>query len=115
MAATLPAGEVTLRMEMAPPPTGFSPDAMGGDRIRLLVVAGQDEVLLAELDGRDWTAETTASFTGRVIGLYASEGVVTFADYSYSGTDRPRNDRTRPGGVRDPGTATRRGSTRRCW
>jgi xylan 1,4-beta-xylosidase len=53
--------------------------------------------LLAELDGRDWTAETTASFTGRVIGLYASEGVVTFADYSYSGTDRPRNDRTRPG------------------
>jgi xylan 1,4-beta-xylosidase len=65
--ATLPAGEVTLRMGMAPPPTGFSPDAMGGDRIRLLAVAGQDEVLLAELDGRYWTAETTASSTGRVI------------------------------------------------
>ena len=44
---------------------------MGGDRIRLL---GRAATLVAELDGRYWTAETCASFTGRVIGLYASAG-----------------------------------------
>ena len=57
-------------MEMTPPPAGFNSAAMGGDRIRLLAAG----TLVAELDGRYWTAETCASFTGRVIGLYASAG-----------------------------------------
>jgi xylan 1,4-beta-xylosidase len=81
--ATVPAGDVELRMEMSPPPpAGFDAAAMGGDRIRLL--AGG--TLLAELDGRYWTAETCASFTGRVIGLYASQGTVSFASFRYRGT-----------------------------
>jgi beta-xylosidase len=63
--ATVAPGEVELRTELSPPPSGFNPAALGGDRIRLL--AGG--TLLAELDGRYWTAETCASFTGRVIGL----------------------------------------------
>ena len=33
-------------------------------------------------DGAFWTAETCASFTGRVIGLYACEGTVSFAGFS---------------------------------
>jgi hypothetical protein len=70
-------------MEMTPPPAGFSSAAMGGDRIRLLAAG----TLVAELDGRYWTAETCASFTGRVIGLYASQGTVRFADFRYRGTD----------------------------
>jgi xylan 1,4-beta-xylosidase len=81
--ATVPAGDVELRIETTPPPpAGFDAGAMGGDRIRLL--AGG--TLVAELDGRYWTAETCASFTGRVIGLYASEGTVRFADFRYRGT-----------------------------
>ncbi|HMD93100.1 MAG TPA: family 43 glycosylhydrolase [Trebonia sp.] len=81
--ATVPAGEVELRLEMTLPSAGFNFVAMGGDRIRLL--AGG--TLITELDGRYWTSETCASFTGRVIGLYASEGTVSFADFRYRGTD----------------------------
>ncbi|MFJ9707258.1 hypothetical protein [Streptomyces sp. NPDC101234] len=54
-----------------------------GDRIRLLA----DGTLLAELDGRYWTAETSASFTGRGIGVHAREGTVRFGDYRYTGWD----------------------------
>jgi xylan 1,4-beta-xylosidase len=81
--ATVPTGDVELRMEMSPPAASFDSAALGGDRIRL-VAAG---TLVAELDGRYWTAETCASFTGRVIGLYASAGTVRFADFRYRGTD----------------------------
>jgi len=56
---------------------------MGGDRIRLLAAG----TLVAELDGRHWTAETCTSFTGRVIGLYASRGTVSFAAFRYRGTE----------------------------
>jgi xylan 1,4-beta-xylosidase len=81
--ATVPAGDVELRIEMSPPPpAGFDAGAMGGDRIRLLAAG----TLVAELDGRYWTAETCASFTGRIIGLYASRGTVRFADFRYLGT-----------------------------
>jgi hypothetical protein len=56
---------------------------MGGDRIRLLAAG----TLVAELDGRYWTAETCTSFTGRVIGLYASAGTVSFGRWTYWGTE----------------------------
>jgi beta-xylosidase len=82
--ATVPAGDVELRMEMTPPPVAsFNTAAMGGDRIRLLAAG----TLVAELDGRYWTAETCASFTGRVIGMYASEGTVSFGSFRYRGTE----------------------------
>jgi beta-xylosidase len=88
--ATLPAGDIELRIEMAPAEQGFTPVAMGGDRIRLLAAG----TLITELDGRYWTAETTASFTGRVVGLYAEEGTVTFADFRYRGSERaPASER----------------------
>ena len=81
--ATVPTGEVELRIEMTPPQAGFNSAAMGSDRIRLLAAGTQ----VTELDGRYWTAETCASFTGRVIGLYASEGTVRFAHFRYHGCD----------------------------
>ena len=80
---TMPPGDVELRMEMTRPAATFDSAALGGDRIRLL--AGG--TLVAELDGRYWTAETCASFTGRVIGLYASAGTVRFAGFRYRGSD----------------------------
>jgi xylan 1,4-beta-xylosidase len=85
---TVPAGEVELWMEMSPPPPGFAPGAAGGDRIRLL--AG--DTLITELDGRYWTAETCASFTGRVIGLYARQGTVTVGRWKYRGSDAGARD-----------------------
>jgi xylan 1,4-beta-xylosidase len=81
--AEVPAGDVELRIEMTLPPVSFNTAAMGGDRIRLLAAG----TLVAELDGRYWTAETCASFTGRVIGLYASEGTVSFGRWKYRGTE----------------------------
>ena len=39
--------------------------------------------MLAELDGRYWAYETTESFTGRVLGLYAADGTVAFDDVTY--------------------------------
>ena len=64
---------------------------MGGDRIRLVASPrrGGEDVLLTELDGRFWTAEVTASFTGRVVGLFATEGTVTFARFHAEGSDAP--------------------------
>ena len=70
-------------MEMSPPSVDFTRAALGGDRIRLLAGGA----FLAELDGRYWTAETCASFTGRVIGMYACEGTVRFTGYRYQGSD----------------------------
>jgi xylan 1,4-beta-xylosidase len=85
---TVPAGDVELRIETARAADGFTSAAMGGDRIRLL--AGG--TLLTELDGRYWTAETCTSFTGRVIGLYASRGTVRFADFHYRGNEIRGNE-----------------------
>jgi xylan 1,4-beta-xylosidase len=81
--ATVPAADVELCMEMILPSAGLNFAAMGGDRIRLLAAG----TLIAELDGRYWTAETCASFTGRVIGLYASAGTVSFAGFRYRGAE----------------------------
>jgi xylan 1,4-beta-xylosidase len=80
---SFPAGEVELRMELVRPPSGFVPAAAGGGSVRL--VAGG--TVLAEFDGRYWCFEVARSFTGRVFGLYAADGTVTFTDLHYTGTD----------------------------
>jgi hypothetical protein len=85
--AEFPAGEVELRMELLRPPSGFVPAAAGGGTVRLVAAAGGREVVLAEFDGRYWSFEVAKSFTGRVFGVYAADGTVTFADLRYSGTD----------------------------
>ena len=46
------------------------------------------EVELARVDGRYLSAEAAASFTGRVIGLFAVSGDVVFDGYCYSGSER---------------------------
>lgn len=43
--------------------------------------------MLAELDGRYWSFEVARSFTGRVVGLFATDGAVTFTDFHYQGDD----------------------------
>ncbi|MFJ9707282.1 family 43 glycosylhydrolase [Streptomyces sp. NPDC101234] len=78
---TFRTGPVELGLELRTPPEEAT--AVGGDLVRLLA----NGTPLAELDGRYWTAETCASFTGRVIGLHTSEGVVRFAEFRYAGWD----------------------------
>jgi beta-xylosidase len=85
--AEFPVGEVELRMELLRPPTGFVPAAAGGGTVRLVASGAGREVVLAAFDGRYWTFEVAKSFTGRVFGLYAADGTVTFADLRYTGTD----------------------------
>jgi beta-xylosidase len=59
--------------------------ALTSDLVVLSVGTGDDRVELARVDGRYLSQETAASFTGRVIGLYAASGVVAFDWYRYSG------------------------------
>ncbi len=88
----LPGGEVELAMTMTPPPKDHSREAQGGDRIRLTAAVSGEEHVLAELDGRLWSAETCVSFAGRILGLYALEGTVTFGHFHYRGSDSPASD-----------------------
>ena len=80
---------VQLRIESASPPSDADAAealAVGGDQIRLFAANDHEEILLAELDGRYWSFETTESFTGRVVGIYAASGTVDFHRFTYRGT-----------------------------
>ncbi|GGN93602.1 glycoside hydrolase 43 family protein [Actinoplanes lobatus] len=79
----IPAGEVELRIETRLPEPGRNTANDGADRIRL-IAAG---VCLVELDGRYWSCETAASFTGRVTGVFAAEGTVTVSRFGYYGQE----------------------------
>ncbi|ROQ39493.1 beta-xylosidase [Frondihabitans sp. PhB188] len=87
----LPAGPVTLHLDSAAPEAdGFGPDMMTSDFVSLWASSGvpggaYQELRLASVDGRYLTAETAASFTGRVIGLYATAGTVAFDGYDATG------------------------------
>ena len=72
---------------MTPPAAGSRAEAMGGDRIRLVAAAGgrgrpAHRARRPLLDRR-----VAASFTGRVLGLYATEGTVTFTRFHAEGSD----------------------------
>jgi xylan 1,4-beta-xylosidase len=55
------------------------------DIVVLSVGTGDEKVELARPDGRYLSQETAASFTGRVLGLYAVTGDVAFRRYRYVG------------------------------
>ena len=86
--AKLPAGDIVLSIRSRPSSNDLANLEVGGDRIQLVAASLADpasEVVLTELDGRYWAYETTESFTGRVLGLYAIDGQVAFADVEYRG------------------------------
>lgn len=85
--AELPAGAVDLALDFLPVGAGFGPTQLSSDTIRLSASAGGVRTVLASLDGRYLTAETAASFTGRVVGLYAVTGTVRFARFEYLGSE----------------------------
>jgi beta-xylosidase len=86
--AKLPSGAVVLSIRSRASSGELAKLEVGGDRIQLVAAPAQDpskEVVLTELDGRYWAYETTESFTGRVLGLYAIDGAVGFSDVTYEG------------------------------
>ncbi|MDX3104125.1 glycoside hydrolase family 43 protein [Nonomuraea angiospora] len=85
-AAELADGPVLLRLETDTPPPGTTPWSPNGDLIRLTAVdATGTETRLAEFDGRFWSVETAAPFTGRVVGMFGEHGTVHFSDFRYHG------------------------------
>jgi beta-xylosidase len=85
-ASPAPADVVTLHLECVPPTGTRLLDVLTSDIVVLSVsAAGKRE--LARLDGRYLSQETAASFTGRVLGLYAVSGDVAFSDFRYEGIE----------------------------
>jgi len=87
-ARPVPAGAVVLGVEIVPRPTR-GPRTGPDD-----VVLGVEEpdgtfTALAALDGRYLSTEVAGGFTGRVIGMYASEGTVHFDRFDYEPLPTP--------------------------
>jgi len=79
-------GPVTLSVDIRPT-GGAAGFATAPDVVHLGVENGDGVAELAALDGRYVSAETAASFTGRVVGLYAVEGAAAFDEIRYHGRD----------------------------
>ncbi|MCZ0997501.1 family 43 glycosylhydrolase [Streptomyces mirabilis] len=78
--------EVVLRITTLAPTPGNPQWLPTGDLIRLSVVDSNGvETRITDFDGRVWSVETAAPFTGRVIGMFAEQGTVRFADFGYHG------------------------------
>jgi xylan 1,4-beta-xylosidase len=83
-----PAEVVTLHLECVPPSGSSMLDVLTSDIVVLSVSAADvDTREVARLDGRYLSQETAASFTGRVLGLYAVSGELTFSDVRYEGIE----------------------------
>jgi xylan 1,4-beta-xylosidase len=78
-------GTVELHLDsLKPPGEGF---VRTSDVFHLGATIAGERVDLAEVDGRFLSSETTESFTGRVIGLYAVGGDVSFQRWIAEGDD----------------------------
>ncbi|WP_434739842.1 glycoside hydrolase family 43 protein [Micromonospora sp. SH-82] len=76
---------VTSAKQAAERPPGVG--ATGPDTLGFLVATGSgDPVTLAELDGRYLSTEVATGFTGRVVGMYVTEGTAAFDWYDYRPT-----------------------------
>ncbi|MCU1445212.1 glycoside hydrolase family 43 protein [Cryobacterium sp.] len=80
-------GAVTLGLDTVPPDATSMLSGLTSDLVVLSVGTGAARVELARVDGRYLSQETAASFTGRVLVLYAVRGEVAFAAFRYSGTE----------------------------
>jgi hypothetical protein len=77
----VPAGPVTLAVEIR---TTRQPGPQHGpDTLAFSVGTTDGTALLAELDGRYLSTQVAAGFTGRVIGMYVTEGRAAFDWFDY--------------------------------
>ena len=91
---------VTSTAEMSEPGPAFGVSPGGSDNISFEVITDDGPVVLAELDGRYLSTEVASGFTGRVIGMYVTEGSGAFDWFDY-----------RPVQVHDPADLAGRSST----
>ncbi|WP_432050241.1 glycoside hydrolase family 43 protein [Verrucosispora sp. NA02020] len=80
---------VTAADQVTAPGAPFGVRAAACDTVSFEVLTGQGPVVLAELDGRYLSTEVAAGFTGRVFGLYVTEGSAAFDWFDYRPTERP--------------------------
>lgn len=85
--ATLPGGAVTLSLRTHRPSSDRLDQMMTADVVDFVARSGDEEIRLASVDGRNLTAETAASFTGRVVGVFAVDGEVVFGPVGYRGSE----------------------------
>ncbi len=82
-----PDGAIRLHLDVVPPSGDGMLDALTSDIVVLGVEGAEGRIDLARVDGRYLSQETAASFTGRVIVLFAVDGDVDFDDFRYGGSD----------------------------
>ncbi|GAA5039517.1 glycoside hydrolase family 43 protein [Thermocatellispora tengchongensis] len=85
--AETPPPAPTLTGEAETRPLGVG--VHGPDVIAFAARAGEEYVHLAELDGRYLSTEVATGFTGRVIGMYVTEGVAAFDWFDYEWSHDP--------------------------
>jgi hypothetical protein len=80
----VPAGPVTLAVEIRT--TRHPGPGTGPDTVAFSVETSEGVVRLADLDGRYLSTEVATGFTGRVIGMYVTEGRASFDWFDYAPT-----------------------------
>ncbi|MFF4276596.1 glycoside hydrolase family 43 protein [Streptomyces sp. NPDC001536] len=89
---TVEPGPVTLTVEVRTD-SPVSPTGQEGAGVRAggpdVVALGLDGVRLAELDGRYLSTQVAGGFTGRVIGMYVTEGSAAFDWFEYVPEPQP--------------------------
>ncbi len=86
--ADRPAGPATVWIATEPTgATGDFIDRLACDHVLLGYDGPDGPVELARIDGRYFSAETAASFAGRVVGVFAVEGDLLVDTVRYSGSD----------------------------
>lgn len=83
-------GPVTLRIIAEPPTAGVINLGVGCDTLHAQVRDKGEWITLASVDGRYLSSDVAESFTGRVIGPYATQGVIDVLAWEYSGQDIER-------------------------
>ncbi|TIC85476.1 glycoside hydrolase family 43 protein [Nocardioides sp. GY 10127] len=85
---TLTGGQAAVELELtARRPEGDFIAQRTCDTVDLAVVVDGERHVLLSLDGRFLSSEVAESFTGRVVGLFATAGEVTVRSLSFTGSD----------------------------
>ena len=80
-------GDVVLELRAVPDEGHFSSTALGPDRLVAGVVVDGEFTELGRLDGRYVSTEVAGGMTGRLAGVWCSNGSIVVRSFRYSGAD----------------------------
>lgn len=85
---TVAGPSVRLGIETSIPESAHPLMPVVSDRIRVFATGPEqdDELDLVTLDGRYWSSEAGVGFSGRVTGMFATDGTVRFRRFRYQGS-----------------------------